>query len=110
MKKHKSKANIERLRGTLEAIKADIAHFHQAFWVSPPNSEKWPETCGDFSWFAVNKYGTQEQKDKFTWDGFHEWVGHDLLGLSPSEARLLFWGGNDLEKIEKAIDKLELEQ
>lgn len=101
--------DMERLRATLESVKRDKSHFNQGLWVSPPNSKKWPETCGDFAWFAVQKYGTSEQKKKFTWDKAHDWVGPEILGLTRKLTSSLFWGGNTIEMIEGFIDRLEEE-
>ena len=108
--KAKSTANIERLRATQEAVKLDLGRFNQGLWVSAPNSAKFPETCGGFSWFAGQLYGTTEQKKKFTWDKAHMWVGKQILGLTTRESESLFWGGNTIEMIETIIDKMEATQ
>jgi hypothetical protein len=101
--------NIERLRGTLEAVNADLEHFNPKLWVSAPDSKKYPETCGDFAWFGVQKYGTKKQKAKFTWDKAHIWVGRDIFNLSPNKTDALFWGGLTLGEIVKLIYKWEKE-
>ena len=95
--------NIERLEGTLKAVLSDLSHFNQGLWVTPPNSPKHPEPCGCFAWYAVNLYGTPEQKKKFTWDGYHDWVGTDILSLNVGETRTLFWGGNTPKDIQANI-------
>lgn len=108
-KKPKPIPNIMRLRATLEAVKGDISHFNQGLWVSAPGSGKLPDTCGGFSWFAVQIYGTEEQKKRFTWDKAHDWVGIKILGLSLKRSQALSWGANTILMIEGMIDKWEAE-
>jgi hypothetical protein len=107
MKTKLSAHTIDRLRGTQTAVNADTAHFNPNLWVSPPDSKKYAETCGDFAWFACEKYGTPEQRARFAWDKANDWVGKEILGLPASKSNALFWGGNTLEVINDLIDKWE---
>jgi hypothetical protein len=103
--KMKRVINIERLRGTLEAVKADLEHFNPRLWVTPPNSKMYPETCGDFGWFAIQKYGNEDQKKAVGFDKCHDRETAEILGLTKAQTKALLWGGNDLDMIEKLITK-----
>jgi hypothetical protein len=101
------KANIPRLHATLEAVRASSGHFNQSLWVTPPKSKKYPETCGCFYWYAVELFGTPEQKKRFTWDRYGGWVGRDILGLARREGEAISWAENTVDDIEKVIFRIE---
>ncbi len=105
--KDPKRGNIERLRGTLDAVIEDPEHFNQSLWCSSPESKRFPEQCGCFLWFANNLYGTPEQIAKFTWDRSHDWVGRDILECDSSSIRILSWGGSTIKDIIKAIEEIE---
>lgn len=98
--KTKSQPNKDRLTQTMQAILNDTQSFNPALWT---DSKK---TQGDFAWFAVNLFGTKEQRDKFTWEDVHFWVGKEILGLSKAQSEVLFWGGITLLETKRVVKEL----
>ena len=92
--------NIPRLQKTLAAILADLQSFNPALWCDHK------KTQGDFAWFAVNLFGTHEQRASFTWDKSHEWVGKDILGLSKQQTERLFWGGITFSETKELVKEI----
>ena len=93
--------NFERLRGTLQAVRADLGAWNQKRWVSIDKS------CGCFIWHAVRLYGTPEQVAAVRWDTNGDRAGGEVLGLSSSRLLTISFAENSLDDIEAIIDQWE---